>query len=739
MKTIVEDKGAQYSQVSVATVIAELGSHATGLTNPEAQRRLARRESRRIATKNSALDTLALPVTVRVRRSDRIRTVPFQEVVVGDIVLLQPGDIVPADMRVLDTGGCTVDASALFGGTADARVYAHALDSAAASSERHNLLYAGTLVTSGNASGVVFAVEKQTELGSLVQSELSPSTRPVLWQTTARIWHISLLLTALVASLVSWLAAPAFNVPQSTILLAIGALLLAAILPVLPLATGLSTWWLRWQLRSTKTVVKNFNALQQLTGIDTLLLDTEAFGSPALHPARLVVGRNFYHFETYNSVRTIKNTANKRLTKAETAQLTLVGEAAVLSYGPTETYATHPILAAMHELAGSIGITAKGLSTPHQHQRSFAHDAHRQLGSATYAYGTDVVLFTHGTPTAVLERCTKIWDHGHVRPLSPGDRQHHVQQQIVAATEGRRSIALAYRILPKKTALATMDAAMAEVSLTYLGIVELESAAQAQVTQTLQALQPSGIKVSLVSAHSHPYAITSQRLTTMSDERLLARLNSGTATFAGLSSHDLLRLVSITQAQGRSVGIAGQALAYLPAMRQASIMLTSPHAPVAMRRSAAIILSEPATIAPLRHLARRTVQAAEQLTLRLIVIHTSIALVTLLSLAAALLYHVPPALTPIGVLIIGVMLTIFVILFSRRKTRTKHTSYAIRHAFEHAALIGVLSYAAFLTFFWIHSLSPAYLSPTSSLAYGATSVTILSLMLGVLVALMTNL
>lgn len=687
-----------------------------------------------------------LPAHTKVVRNGQVETIGTAAVVVGDLVYLQSGDVVPADVRLIDEQNFVTNDAAILGGSTHVRKFAYALRSDVALAARNNLAFAGTTAVAGEAHGVVTATGTQTELGRIQQLTQHQQKKPGRPERLIRLQRIALFasgLTALVFLVLLSLQTEATNTMRLILLV-----LVALAVGILPLLVQLTTLYTKWTLRRNGIRVKDLSALDSLGRVDIMLCDPATFGGSDASAVSFAIGRSTYAITGagYEPNGRIVDDQGKLLTKKALRELALFFESAALSHhatvlppdGQHKSWHVHGnvIDGALLTAARRAGLKTEQLHDAHEIVSIFPFDAHRQLGGVVRRYGNDLVLFVQGTPEVLLAHSTKLWDHGHVRTLTSRDATHFTTHHTRQAASGLTCTALAYRILPRNTNVTTLTMERAEQKLTFLGAMDIGHAMHAHSRALLQAVQGSHVRVSFLTNHPSLYTIDSERLRHLSDARLLERLRKGSATFAQLTAEDKLRLVSLAQAAQHTVAICGTNLSDLPALKLAEVALDAQTSDSLWRgRLVSATVQELAQIAHTVPLSRRLANGVTHM-LGVTTIDQFAALaLAVLAAGVSMLLHVPAAITPLQLLVTLIVLqplaaAITFITHPNSQAFADRHHDTLRTALTFGILAAAIALGNFLAFFMRSGISPGYLDPSSILAAHAATVTLASLVLG---------
>ncbi|MGW3044340.1 cation-translocating P-type ATPase [Kitasatospora sp. NPDC001159] len=543
-----------------------------------------------------AVEALAgfLPEEATVIRGGLRRAVPATELVPGDVLVVEEGDRVSADARLL-SGGVEVDLSALTGESAPVFRSAELTDGSGPLLDARDLLFSGSACTGGQARAVVTATGMHTELGRI--AALSQRTRreesPLEHQVkrVARLIAViavgvglaflpmglaaGLSLTAAVAFAIGLLVA---NVPEG---------LLPTI--TLALASGVR------DLARRGAVVKRLSAVETLGS--TTVICTDKTGTLTENRMRVT--------EVWTPGTRANGTGMDGAAESDEETLLLADIAATCTTADPAAGHGDPTELALLDLAARLGTERTPARRDGERRALFRFDPHVKLMTTADAREGVVVLHTKGAPEEVLTHATHLLDHGTARPLIPSDRTEVVHAVGRLAARGLRVLAVARRPLPPgQPPPARREEA--EHDLCLVGLVAMADPPRPEVAQAIRQAHRAGITVHVVTGdngltaaavaeqagigHRGMRIVTGTELDAMGDDRLDALLARGEEViFARTSPEAKLRIADALRAEGHTVAMTGDGVNDAPALRRADIG-------VAMGRSGTEVAREAATM-----------------------------------------------------------------------------------------------------------------------------------------------
>ncbi|HRI11826.1 MAG TPA: HAD-IC family P-type ATPase [Verrucomicrobiota bacterium] len=549
-----------------------------------------------------AIEALARLVVTRttVRREGRPQQVRSESLVPGDVVLLRPGDCVPADIRLFQTRGLQVDESALTGESVPVHKHTDPLVLDTVLADRTNLAFAGTLVTAGQGEGVVWATGDQTETGHIAwligeAVELrTPLTRKIAEFSQMLLWVIlGLAAATFVIGVVR--GEPVVEMFMAAVALAVGAVpegLPAAVTIVLAIGVA--------RMAKRQAIIRKLPAVETLGSTTVICSDKTG----TLTENQMTVREIFADGRSYNltgggyeakgeiqhqgqRVKLAEHPTlaeclragvlcnDSQFTRDETGRLKVQGDPteAALLVAAEKGGLLH---AEMHRAAPRVDMI------PFESEHMFRATLHEESAGR--------IIYKVGAVERLLDRCADaLGANGERIPLDKAAVHRAVGQM---AARGLRVLGFARR-QAAKTHKRLEHAHVAE-GLTFLGVQGMIDPPRSEATAAVQRCQQAGIAVKMITGDHAATArsiaqqigldgagtapsdadqfqvLTGRQLEQLSDEQL-PEVAERTAVFARVAPEQKLRLVRALQAQGHVVAMTGDGVNDAPALRQADI------------------------------------------------------------------------------------------------------------------------------------------------------------------------
>ncbi|HTX30388.1 MAG TPA: cation-transporting P-type ATPase [Solirubrobacteraceae bacterium] len=530
-----------------------------------------------------AVEALAqyMPQQVSVLRDQVPQVLDTIDLVPGDVVLIEEGERIAADMRLI-SGGVEVDLSTLTGESVPAVRSAEFQDRDVPRLAARDLLFSGTTCTGGEARAVVFATGMHTELGRIaaLSQRVKEEPSPLDLQVRRVSWLIAGVATAMAIGFVPVAIFGAGLALTQSVVFAVG--LLAGNVPegLLPVIT-LSLADAVTRLARRGAVVKRLSSVETLGSTDVICTDkTGTLTENRMQPVSV---------------------------------WTQSGEWAIAPDTPQIDVAHNPGLQALATAAAActnarLGVDGSNLGDPteiavlkaartldadvdpdrrERHRRHlYSFDAHRKLMSTLDADASELRLSTKGAPDAVLPACSSVIDaEGREVRLDRVQRDQITRRVADYAQNGLRVLGLAVKSLPAGADVP--ERGDAERDLCFLGLVTMLDPPRSEVAEAIARCHSAGIRVIVITG-DHPLtaaaiahqvgigtesqAINAEHFDQSSEPQIEAALaGDGDVIFARASPETKLQIAEALQGQGHVVAMTGDGVNDAPALRQADI------------------------------------------------------------------------------------------------------------------------------------------------------------------------
>jgi len=531
----------------------------------------------------AAIRSLVSPKAHVLREGER-RSVPVADLIPGDVVLLEAGDRVPADLRLLRARGLLIDEALLTGESVAAQKQETPAHPEAPLGDRHSMAFSGTLVAAGQASGVVVATGEHTELGRIgtLLSSVESTTTPLLKQIDrfGKVFAFAVLAAA--ALLFGYAVGVQAWAPVDALLAAV-AIAVAVIPEGLPAVITITLAIGVQRMAAHNAVIRRLPAVETLGAVSVICSDKTGTLTRNEMAARRIVGPHVtlqvegdaYGME--GSLRAPEGGDDAR-GLAEAAGLLrcalLCNDAHLQQRAGRWTVVGDPMEGALLALGAKAGLDAQHTRSEWPRLDEIPFDAaHKFMATLHRGPDGEVMAFVKGAPERILA----------MSRLEEGQRLRWGTALASAAASGERLLGFGARNMPQDTVhLAPADL---EGDLECLGLVGFIDPPRDEALQAIAECRAAGIRVKMITGDhaatalaiaSHlrladtPRAMTGAELDRVGDEELPERVRS-THVFARTTPEHKLRIVRALQQDGEIVAMTGDGVNDAPSLKQADV------------------------------------------------------------------------------------------------------------------------------------------------------------------------
>jgi P-type Ca2+ transporter type 2C len=541
----------------------------------------------------AALKQLSSP-TVRVRRDGRVLEISGRELVPGDVVRLEAGNVVPADLRLAECVNLAAMEAALTGESEAVRKQADPLpDADLPLGDRTNLAYMGTVVAQGRGTGIVVATGMRTELGKIADliQAMDPGRTPLQRKLAQVGKHLSL------AGLAAALAVLAMGLLRgedlSFMVLTAVSLLVAVVPEGLPaVITATLALGGRRMLRRN-ALIRILPAVETLGSVTFICTDKTG----TLTENRMTVVRR----QTFSGT----DVGSADAATPEAAPLLLAAALCNDAHpaddapgGSSATFIGDPTETALLEAAEKSGIAIRDLAARYPRIAEFAFDSNRKRMSTLHRGGeaanglpeplrAPFFAAVKGSPDSLLPRATHVLDGHRVVALSDDLRRRFLDDTDAMAADGIRVLGVAWRTFDAPPGSGTADEDV-ESHLVLLGLLGLQDPPRAAARDAVAQSHSAGIRTVMITGDhpltaaaiardlrlapdgKDPVVLAGPELAALSDADLEARAEA-VSVYARVSPEDKLRIVAALQNRGQIVAMTGDGVNDAPALKRADI------------------------------------------------------------------------------------------------------------------------------------------------------------------------
>ena len=542
-----------------------------------------------------------LSPTITVLRNGREEEVPSKDLVPGDVMLLEAGDKIPADGRVVEGHSLRCDEASLTGESAPVGKHQRVLAADAAMNDRKNMVYTGTVVTYGRGKAVVTSTGMGTEFGKIAEEVATVKTEKTpLEKRTEEIgkWlgFISLGICVLVAVISvgrEYLTRGSVDLPfLVTITMFAIALAVAAVPEALAaIVTGALAIGMR-QMAKQHALVRKMPAVETL-GCTTVICSDK---TGTLTKGEMTVRSLFLAGRTvqvsgagYDPVGEFKDgdlplkaVGNPPLEEFLRGGL-LCNDSDLQEREGTWSIKGDPTEGALVVAAAKAGMRVRETRLEDPRIEELPFSSERKRMTTIHRTGGAHRAYMKGAPELVLARCSHVLDASGVRPLSEGDRAAVLQANEEMAKAALRVLAVASRVLPDGIAC---DEDTVENSMVFLGLAGMMDPPRQEAIEAIGVCKQVHIKLVMITGDHKLTAVavaremgiyrdgdrvlTGEELERMPDDEFV-RIVDTVTVYARVSPMDKLKIVKAWKDRGEVVAMTGDGVNDAPALKHADI------------------------------------------------------------------------------------------------------------------------------------------------------------------------
>ncbi len=536
-----------------------------------------------------ALEKFAAP-KAHVLRDGKATEIFAENVVPGDVILLEAGDRVPADVRLIEALSLATDESTLTGESTPVEKLACEIRDDTPLAERKNIVFMNSVIVRGKAKAVVFGTGRQTEIGKIateieeIKSEQTPLQKR-LGSLSKFLGMIVILIAGLVFAIEYFRGLDVIDVALTSISLAVAVVPegLPAVITI-GLAIGVQ------RLAKAKSIMRRLASAETLGSCSVICSDKTGTLTKNQMTVKEIFasGRNFFvDGQGYIPDGDILFEGNEVDAKKEDelARTLLCGalcnnaslyrdKAGWQIYGdPTE--------AALLVSARKAGLNENSLKPEYSQLAELSFDANRKRMGSVFRFRNKVMAFVKGAPESVLSRCKFIMKNGRVKFLTSHDRDEILNANAAMASKALRVLAFAEREIPSSVRNYKIE--NTESDLVFLGLQGMIDPPRPEVKAALSACADAGIKVIMVTGD---HALTAKaiaqqlglrgdvvdgaELEKMTDKKLSEKI-LGVGVFARVTPEDKMRIIKALQGKNKVVAMTGDGVNDAPALKKADI------------------------------------------------------------------------------------------------------------------------------------------------------------------------
>lgn len=507
----------------------------------------------------------------KVLRDGSVVPIPSAEVTVGDIVMLDAGDYIPADGRLLESASLKVDESALTGESLGVEKMTDAIEGEVPLGDRTNMVYSGSFVTYGRGSFVVTGIGMETEVGKIASLLKTTSEKKTPLQVNLDQFgqKLSIIILVFCGILFGINVFRGGNIGDA-FLFAV-ALAVAAIPEALSSIVTIVLSFGTQKMAKEHAIIRKLQAVEGLGSVSIICSDKTG----TLTQNKMTV-EQYYVNETVIPADKIdvKDSEQEKLVYFSILCNDSTNVDGVEIGDPTET--------ALINLGSKLGLDIQKIRGEYPRESENPFDSDRKLMSTKHTIDETPIMVVKGAVDVIMGRTASIQCGDEVRAITPEDIEKIEAQNQSFSREGLRVLGFAYKAVSAEEELSLED----ENNLTFLGLIAMMDPPREESMAAVAECKRAGIRPIMITGdHKVTAAAIAKRIgiledeseacegaviDSMSDEEL-KNFVEGISVYARVSPEHKIRIVRAWQEKGNIVAMTGDGVNDAPALKQADI------------------------------------------------------------------------------------------------------------------------------------------------------------------------
>lgn len=518
-----------------------------------------------------SLKALSSPNAKVIRNGVKVE-IPSREVVPGDILILEAGDLVVADGRIIENFSLQVNESALTGESESVNKFEQVINKEeVALGDQKNMVFSSSLVTYGRALVIVTSTGMNTELGKIatLMDETQEKKTPLqvsLDDFSKKLAIIILVICVLVFGLSVYRKTPIVDSLMFAVALAVAAIP-EALSSIVTIVLALGTQ----KMAKENAIIKKIKSVESLGCVSIICSDkTGTLTQNKMTTRKIYADGELFDSENFN----LKNDIHNSLMKASILCNDSTSVDGKEIGDPTEV--------ALVNLAHKYSLVEEKVRNTYKRLKEIPFDSDRKLMSTLHKIDNKYILYTKGALDVLLERTTCIKTSNEVRKINEEDKKKILDNNRYLSENGLRVLAFAYKEIDSDRELSLDD----ENDFTFLGLISMIDPPRVESSEAVRDCIMAGIKPIMITGDhkitataiakqigifkNGDMAIDGLELNKMSDEELKEKL-AHISVYARVSPEHKIRIVKAWQEKGEIVAMTGDGVNDAPALKQADI------------------------------------------------------------------------------------------------------------------------------------------------------------------------
>ena len=517
-----------------------------------------------------SLKSLSSP-SAKVMRDGQKLEIPSKDVVPGDILILEAGDLVVADGRIISSFSLQVNESALTGESTAVDKKEQIIEGEAALADRTNMVYSSSLVTYGRGVVLVTGTGMNTEIGKIADlmnmtKEKKTPLQVSLDQFSSKLAVIIMIISAIVFGLGFYRKMPVIDALMFAVALAVAAIP-EALSSIVTIVQAMGTQ----KMAKEHAIIKELKAVESLGCVSVICSDKTGtltqnkmtvqdvyIDGKVMKPEELNVKNQLHRYLLYDAILTNDSSIVDGKGIGDPTEYSLV------------------------EMARKLSLSDEIIRGMMPRLEEIPFDSDRKLMSTKYKLHGVTTMLTKGALDVLLDRTTRIRTSEGVCPIKDSDREQILQQNLKFSENGLRVLAFAYREIDPDEKL-TLDS---EKDYIFLGLISMMDPPREESVEAVADAKRAGIRPVMITGdhkitataiakqigifEEGDMALTGSELDAMSDDELDRNIEK-ISVYARVSPENKIRIVDAWQKRGNVVSMTGDGVNDAPALKKADI------------------------------------------------------------------------------------------------------------------------------------------------------------------------
>lgn len=522
-----------------------------------------------------SLKELSAP-KAKVFRDGVRKEIASKEVVPGDLLMLEAGDMIAADGRIIENFSLQVNESSLTGESANVEKSEETIEGEAALGDRCNMVFSGSLVTYGRANVLVTATGMNTEMGKIAAlmnatKEKKTPLQVSLDEFSKKLALVIMVISGIVFGMRLWQGEPVLDSLMFAVALAVAAIP-EALTSIVTIVQAMGTR----KMAADHAIIKDLKAVESLGCVSVICSDKTG----TLTQNKMTVQ------QVYLDGKCVK-TEELRLTSSVDRYLlyaAILNNDSTIHSGKDIGDPTETCLLNMARKAGleRAGVNEEDIRSMMPRMEELPFDSERKLMSSKYRLHGIPTILTKGAVDVLLDRVKNIVTSDGIHPITDQEKQNILDQNQTFSENGLRVLAFAYKECAEVHCLSMED----ECDLTFIGLVSMMDPPREESKEAVKDAINAGIRPVMITGdhkvtataiarqigiyQEGDMAVTGQELDQMTDAELDQKLEH-ISVYARVSPENKIRIVDAWQKKGRIAAMTGDGVNDAPALKKADI------------------------------------------------------------------------------------------------------------------------------------------------------------------------